>query len=189
MTTIDLDTKKIDLATKKMRQLQKVQLALEKVNEETKKMVYDMATGMSSLEVIQSFNQEVYDFFALLIIITRRLRVDKEYKIDAHNAFFEKAVKTNVSLPIEQFTLIILEFAPDIYTENEQSFLNMYIPDAKLEAGNEFNIIRSEHFKELWKKLNPEDKISLKDKIILLTTYAHTYFYQTIILIQQTSSN
>lgn len=178
----------MDPATKKMLQLQKVQLALEKVNDQTKQMVYDMATGMSSLEVMQSFNQEVYDFFALLINITRRLRVDKEYKIDAHNAFFEKAVKTNVSLPIEQFTLIILEFAPEIYIENEECFMNMYIPDTKLEAGNEFNIIRSEHFKELWKKLNLEDKTSLKDKIILLTTYAHTYFYQTIISIQKQSS-
>ena len=175
-------------AKDKVHQLEKVQQALERVNDGTKEMVLEMAKGMTDLEVIRSFNQEVYDFFAILINVTKRMGVDKEYKIEVHNTFFEKAIKTNVLLPIEQFTLIILEFAPEIYTENEECFLRMSIPDAKLESGNEFNIIRSEHFKKLWLTLSSDDKSNIKDKIILLTTYAHTYFYQTLLAMQKQAS-
>ena len=175
----------VDPATKKLVQLQKIQKALDRVNDDTKQMVLEMAKGMSDLEIMQSFNQEVYDFFFFFFGITRQLGFDREYKIEAHNKLYEKAVKTNVSLPIEQFTMIILEFAPEIYKEDEECFLKMSIPDTKLETGNEFNVIRSEHFKDLWKKMNQPDKNDVKDKIILLTTFAHTYFYKTILSMQK----
>lgn len=85
-----------------------------------------------------------------------------------------------MKLPLDKFTLIILEFANEIYSEEENCFMDMTIPDAKLEVGNEFGLIRSEIFKSLWKILDKNHKQIIKEKIILLTTYAHTYFYKTV---------
>jgi hypothetical protein len=53
--------------------------------------------------------------------------------------------------------------------------------NATLEVGNEFNIVRSDMFKQLWKKLSEEDKTAIKEKMVLLTTLAHVYFYQTVL--------
>jgi hypothetical protein len=174
-----------DKKVAKTKQLKKVEEALDRVNKNTLDYVIQLATGMSNMDIVQSFNQEVYDFFAVLINITKRLKVDREYKIEAYNSFFETAVKTNVMLPIEGFSLRILEYAPEIYSENEECFLNMEIPDGKVQAGDEFNIIRSAEFKLLWKKLNQEDKNVLKEKILLLTTYAHVHFYQSILAVNR----
>jgi hypothetical protein len=61
----------------------------------------------------------------------------------------------------------------------------MYMPDTKLESGNEFNLVRSEMWKNIWKILNKHDKEEIKKKFILLTVYAHCFFYKTILSKQQ----
>ena len=169
------------MPTPNQQKLDKVVNSLEKVSAETKKMVFNMANSMTDMEVVQSFNQTALDLFNLLVQITTRMNKENEYKVGGYKLLFDNAVKLNKKMPIDQFTLVILEFAAEIYDEDENCFLKMTIPDAKLEVGNEFNLIRSEMFKKLWVTLVNKDKSDVKDKVILLTTFAHVYLYQTLL--------
>ena len=159
--------------------LDKVIAALDKVPKETKQMIFDMSCGLTEQEIIQSFNQQTYDFFTCVASIAKKLQ--KEAEADGYRALFDNAVKINKKMPIDKFTLMILEYAAEIYAENEDCFIKMSIPDKNVTIGNEFGIIRSEMFKSLWKILGNEDKTSVKEIIILLTTYAHAYLYKSIL--------
>lgn len=161
--------------------LNKVINNLEKVPLETRQMIFDMSCGMSDLEIIQSFNQQSYDLFTIVAMIVKKLGKDNEFKVVGYRAIFDNAIKINNRLPIDKFTLMILEYAAEIYAEQEDLFLNMKIPDKDVSAGNEFGIIRSEMFKSLWRLLDTQDKTKIKNILIPLTTYAHSYLYKTIL--------
>ena len=62
----------------------------------------------------------------------------------------------------------------------------MTIPDANVKIGNEFSIIRSKVFKDLWKIIDNDDKNDVKGNIILLTTYAHAFLYKQILSTNKT---
>lgn len=163
------------------QQLLNVVESLDKVSGETKQMIYDMANSMNELEIIHSFNQQAHDLFTMMYNITKKIGQEKKYNVVGYKTIFENALKINAKLPIDKFTLLILEFASDIYEENEDCFLNMSLEDTKINVGNEFSIIRSEMFKNLWAVLDQANKNLLKEKIILLTTYAHAYLYKIIL--------
>lgn len=169
MTNNNLDSSKIT----------KVIEALEKVPLETRQMIFGMAHEMSISEIIQSFNQYAFDLFNTLITITKKMKQDKDYKIDGYKKLFEAAIKKDIKLPANRFTLDILMYAPEIYAEEEDCFLGMTIPDANISVNNEFGIIRSEKFKELWKNLIETDKQEIKTNLISLTMYAHAFLYKT----------
>ena len=160
--------------------LNKVIEALGRVNKETQQMIVELSQSMSELAIVNAFNQVALDSFTQFTRITKEMGIEKVYQMGGYKILFENALKMNVKLPIDKFTLIILEFAPEIYSENEDRFLNMHIPDTTVTDGNEFAFIRSEKFKSLWKQLDSSKKKAVKEKIILLTTYAHAFFYKTI---------
>lgn len=163
------------------QQLEIVMQQLEKVNVETKSTIFQMSKGMSEAEIIQSFNQQASYLFNLMIAIIRRLGKESEYQVSGYKYLFDNAIKINAKLPVDKFTLIVLEFAPEIYREDENCFLNMSIPDKKCSVGNEFGLIRSEMFKNLWKIMSKDDRKAIADSVILLTSYAHAYLYKTIL--------
>ena len=162
--------------------LNNVVASLERVPMEIKQSIFDMASNMSEAEIIQNFNQNASDSFNKMIEITTRLQKEKEYNMKGYKVLFDRALKINAKLPVDQFTLIILEYAAEIYAEEEDCFLNMTIPDVKLNVNNQFGFIRSEMFKKLWRVLGNQDKEDLKERIILLTSYAHAYLYKTLLL-------
>lgn len=165
------------------RQLVKVIAALEKVPQETKELIFKMAKKLSEFEIIELFNQQAQDLFNILNTLVKKYTTsknEKEYNMTGYKFLFETALKANIRWPVDKFTLIILEFASEIYAENEDVFLNMSIPNTKVSIGNEFGLIRSEAFKKLWIILNKHDKDILKENVILLTTYAHSYLYKTV---------
>lgn len=166
---------------KNQAQLSNVIESLERVPQETKEMVLNMALSLPELEIIQLFNQQAFDLFGLLISVTKKFGKEKEYNVSGYKMLFINALKINARLPLDKFTLIILEYAAEIYAEEEDCFLNMTIPDTEVKFNNEFGLIRSEMFKKLWVVLNDDDKKLLKDSIILLTTYAHVYLYKTLL--------
>lgn len=172
----------------KQNSLSKVVKALERVSLDTSNMIAGMAKGMTEAEIINHFNQSAKDFFNTTISVTKRMGIAREYGGEAYLAIFENAIKMNGRMPIDKFTMLILEFAPEIYAEDENCFLDMEIPDRNLNemgapvtSDNEFSLIRSEKFKKLWKILSPADKETIKADIILLTTYAHTYFIYSLL--------
>jgi len=154
--------------------------SLKRVNDKTTNIVLDMAKQISKDEVISLFNQAALDFFQTILKITQEMGQEREYGIKGYLKLFETAVGINRGLPIDQFTATILEYAPEIYAEEEDTFLDMDIPDAEIKSGNEFNIIRSGKIKNLWKTGSPENKELVKEKIITVTTWCHVYFIQKI---------
>lgn len=165
--------------------LNNVVAALDRVNDETKQMVFAMSCGMSDVEIIRSFNQQALDAFNMLITITTRMKKENECKVGGYKALFDNAIKINAKLPLDKFTLLILEYAPDIYSDRDDVFLTMPVPETSIKVGNEFSIFRSEMFKELWKKMAPTDRDPVRAKIKLLTIYAHAYLYKTILAINK----
>lgn len=164
--------------------LEKIANALEKVPIDTNNMVMEMAKSMSDTEIIRQFNQYSLDFFGALIEITRSLGKLKECGFEAYNQFLHIAIKTDAKMPIDQFSVVVLEFAPSIYREDEDMFLGMNIPDSQMHgqfANNEFSIIRSDKFKNLWRSLSDAHKEEIKTHVINLTISAHAFFYQNII--------
>ena len=117
--------------------LEKVIKSLEKVNNETKQIIFNMAKNMSELEVIQSFNQNSLDFFNLTTSITTRIGVENECKMGGYKNLYDHTLKLNVKMPIDHYTLIVLEYAAEIYSENEDFFLTKQMGDATLEVGND----------------------------------------------------
>lgn len=160
-------------------QLKKVFESLEKVSSEINEEVKEMALAMSKNEIVTLFNQHANDLFTALLRITMSKNVENEYNVNGQKNLFEKSLKINKQLPLDKFTFIILEFAADIYDGNEEKFLAMDIPDKKVNVNNEFGMIRSEKFKELWKTLASADKIILRDITTSLTTYAHAFFFKS----------
>ncbi len=163
------------------QQIDTVVNALERVHSDTKQMIFELCNGMTEQQVVQTFNQYALDLFSTITIISQNMGKSSEYKFSGYKALFDNAIKINAKLPLEKFTLVILEYAPEIYEENEDCFMKMAIPDTNVKVGNEFNIIRSEVFKLFWKNLSKHEKKLVKETIILMTTYAHAYFYKSLL--------
>lgn len=161
-----------------MEELKTIVNALSQVKPQTTQIIMSLESSMSDMELAQSFNQKALDMFDLVIGITKRLGIESEYKISGYRMLFEQAVKSNVRLPLNNFYKTVLPFAPQIYTENVDYFLNMEISDVEASAENNHVLIRSEPFKRLWKntKITELERSNIKDNIILLTTYSHAYF-------------
>lgn len=169
--------------------LNNVVTSLDKVNDETKSMVFSLSKSMSELEIIQTFNQTAFDTFKLIDTISTKMNKQHECSVKGYKVLFETAIKQNIKIALEKYTLVILEFASEIYKEDEDCFMKMTIPDTKVTVGNEFSIIRSESFKKLWMILNSEDKEDIKNHVILMTTYAHAYLYKTIMKLSHANKN
>lgn len=165
--------------------LKKIVDALQRVPNETNKSILDMATSFNENEIIQLFNQKAYDLFDNLLMITNSINPNNDYKISSYRYLLDTAIKTNAKVPIDQFALAVLDIAPEIYDENEEFILNMQIKDLQVEKQtNEFDIIKSDKFKNIWRKLSSDNRKILKDIIMMLTVYSHAYFYKKMQLIK-----
>ena len=165
------------------KRIDRVIASLHKVKPETDQMIRQIALSFSELEVIKSFNQESLDFFNLVTTISKNTGREDKLKLAGYGNLFQNAIKINVKFPIDNYTLIVLEYADQIYSENEDFFMKKKYGatgSTMVEVGNEFNIVHSDVFKELWKTLTDDDKHKIKGHVVMLTTYAHAYFYQTI---------
>jgi len=160
--------------------MNKVIESLNNVNDNTKQLVYNMASSMNDLEIIKMFNQSSLDFFILTAQITTRMGVEGKYKMGAYKMMYDNTIKINAKMPIDHYTLTVLEYANEIYSENEDFFLKKKLGNAVVEVGNEFNMVSSDMFKNLWVKLEESDKYNIKEKMLVLTTLAHVYFYKTL---------
>lgn len=171
------------MTTNNNERLDNVIKSLDKVPIETRKMTLAMAQNMTEIEIIKSFNQKALDLFNFMIAVTKRLGKEKECSnVKGYKTLFDNALKINAKIPLDKFTLIILEFAAEIYAQDEDCFLKMTIPDTKVNVNNEFGLIRSEMFKELWLASGKRDHDEVSDIVILLTTFAHAYLYKTILM-------
>jgi len=156
--------------------MNKIINALERVDPSTSQNIMELVENMDISEIIFTFNQTTGDLFDLLIKYNNKYNI---INLEGYYTLFKNALKINNRLPIDQFTMIILEYAPEIYANDYDRFLNMNIPDTKVSVGNQFGIIRTDIFKSFWRQLNDTEKSKIKEKLIILTTMAHVYFYKT----------
>lgn len=163
--------------------MERIMTALKRVDVDVNQGILTMINLLTEREIINLFNQSANDFFTTAIDITIQMKIENKFNFSGYKNIFESTLKVNATLPIDKFTIIILEYAPDIYDANEQYFLNMDIPDGEIKTENAFSIIRSSEFKEVWKILSLANKAIIKEKITSLTTYAHAYFYKIIFAI------
>lgn len=174
------------MANTKQEEIAKVITELEKVDAETKQQIYNYASKTSAAAIVQSFNQRACDLFTAMLEIGRQNGWDEEYKIvSGHFLMFNNAIKINMELPLDKFTLLILSYAQDIYSENEDRFLKMPIPDTKVNVNNEFSVIRSKMFQQLWTVITDAERKRISDVIINLTIDAHAYLYKKIMIISR----
>lgn len=162
--------------------LNKIINGLNKVDNETNNDIMKMSKSMNSSEIISNFNQRSLDFFNDVITITKNRNKLKESGFEVYLHFLHQAIKADAKMPIDQFSMVVLEFASAIYDQDENLFLDMHIADSQIEGqfgNNEFSIIKSEKFKNLWRELNQDEKKVIKDHMIDLTISAHAYFFKT----------
>lgn len=158
--------------------LREVAVALSQVEPDILQMMYDSSREMKKVDVIVNFNQKSRDLFALLNEVSRK--TGRDHGLAGYVAMFESALRINRNLPLEKFTLVILKYAPDIYSEREDRFLSMAVPDAEVSVGNAYGVIRSEAFRDIWLSSSKEHQKRIKSCVIDMTSNAHIYFYQTI---------
>lgn len=156
----------------------RVVAALNGVDEKNKQMVRRIANGYTEIEIVTKFNQAGKDFFVLLNRLTSE--AGKDYGVKGYEKLFHHAIGLRKDWPIDKFTLLILQFAPQVYAEDEQFFLDVKIPDQQVRINNEFGIIKTEAFKELWLTTSEQNRNDLKDACLLLVTFAHAYFVKMI---------
>lgn len=159
------------------QRLEEVAAALQRVPQETCQALYDHSRQMTTTDIIRTFNQKSRDLFALLIEIALKNKIPQTIK--SYQMMFENAISVNSKLPIEKFTLVILKYAPEIYTEEEDHFLKMTVPDAQVSVGNAYGIIRSESFRNIWLSADADYQARIKECVVLLTTYAQMYLYKS----------
>ena len=175
-------------ALEREKSLEEVTIELGKTKEEDRNNAIDAAKVLTQDEVIQQFNQSAVKLFTDAYNITVNRGKEREYKIGGYKFLYEKAVKMNKETPIDQFTLIILKYATDIYARNAEKFLKMDIPDEiKLESDkkNEFELIHSAEFKNLWRTLTLIEKDTIISTIVEMTQFAHIFFIQKILEAQK----
>lgn len=164
--------------------LEEVAAELSKTSDADKQNAMDGAQLLTQDEVIEQFNQSAMKLFTNAYNITVKRGKEREYKIGGYKTLYEKAVKMNRATPIDQFTLVILKFATDIYARNADKFLKMDMPsEIKLDGqtDNEFELIHSTEFKNLWRTLNTTEKNTIIENIVDMTQFAHIFFIQKML--------
>jgi hypothetical protein len=156
----------------------KVIESLKNVDKDINDSAITMAKTINETELVDLFNHHTNDFFNTLHTITNVLNVNKECNLHGYHSMFSSTIRVNKKLPIDHFSASILEFANDIYNENEEFFIGMNVPNKQINSGGEFNIIKTDALKNIWKKTNSGQKDIIKEKIISITLYAHAYVYK-----------
>lgn len=139
-------------------------------------MIGKMIEKMPDSVIIQRFNQAAQDFFALLTRFITKTGNPDAYNLRGYVNLFNHAIENRPDWPIDKFTLMILKFAPQVYNEDDDFFVNIEVPETQVKVTNEFGIIRTEMFKQLWLKAPESDRKLVRASCKLLTTYAHAYF-------------
>ena len=158
------------------RRIEEVVAALQRVGPEDTQTAMDIA-GLPKEEIAAIFNDACLKVFRIVGDATQQSPSTKGYytSIKSYENQYKAALLLGVDVPMRQFILVLLKQAPGIYLGNEQGFLDMAMPDAKIASGP-FGVIRCEEFKQLWISLRPDIKDDLRDQITMATTYAHAYF-------------
>jgi hypothetical protein len=161
--------------------LERVLAALERIPKETLDDVLSMADSMTCEETVQKFNNQAKDTFVLLERIATMCNKYEECNIVGNKKLFDHAVKQNADLAVNKFTLVILEYAPEIYAADHECFLKMSIPESELKVADGFSLVKTTMFKEMWVQLSNDFQSEIIDNMILLTMYAHAYLYKTLL--------
>lgn len=163
------------------QQLTVVIAALERVDLAIRQEIYKMSLNMSRDMLVQSFNQRAKDMFSLLERISRACGRYETTDLAANRSLFNTAVTTSPEIAVNKFTLLVLEFAPEIYARDEEAFLKMTIPETDVKTSAGWGVIRSNEFRDMWvHDMTGEMKTQVTELMIRMVTIAQAFLYQTI---------
>lgn len=155
----------------------KIQESLARVPEEYVEIIRSDYMDRSMYELFDIFNTNVNQFFDLAHSIAEKYGVSHEFRFMGYKSLMENTImKMGKRIPIDQFSTIILEFVNEVYNEDENFFLNYEIEEEKIENNEHISIFEINRIKELYGKIENEDKEMIMEKIKTLTIYAHAYF-------------
>ena len=113
-------------------QLQVVVQALERVPRATRQQIYQLSQSAQRADLVTAFNQNARDMFTLLEQISRQCGRYETTKLGSNRMLFDTAIGSHPEIALNKFTLLVLEFAPEIYSRDEEAFLQMTIPTTEI---------------------------------------------------------
>lgn len=122
----------------------------------------------STKDLVKNFNKNLLELVTQLAVIVP----DSEIAKNVSNMKF--AMSSSPKKIIELFVINVLKYKPQIDEGDENFFLNKDYDDiAQMDKDNTRRIFE---FKDIWKKLTPENKQTVIQYMQCLCAHAQTYF-------------
>lgn len=122
------------------------------------------------MELITEFNDK------LLVLIEGLAKATNKKLIINNFGLLKRIINKNPNRPIENFIFYMLPHKPEIDSENENFFLTYEIKTNNLNSSFIKNIFE---FKNIWYKLNDENKSTVKNYMKYLCSISQEYFLLT----------
>jgi hypothetical protein len=122
------------------------------------------------MELITEFNDK------LLVLIEGLAKATNKKLIINNFGLLKRIINKNPNRPIENFIFYMLPHKPEIDSENENFFLTYEIKTKNLNSSFMKNIFE---FKNIWYKLNDENKSTVKNYMKYLCSISQEYFLLT----------
>jgi len=151
--------------------------AIGRTPEKYKILASDIASKNGEDVLAINFNNYGADFLSTMEKLS--YKYNSGIQTATYIRIFNEAKKANILLPIDNGSKTILIFVDKIFNVDVDFFLSMEnkqidVPDNA--SNTNFSFLRSEQFRTMWLKLTSEEQSMLKQKLIVMTTYALAYF-------------
>lgn len=137
-----------------------------------------ISTTYKNADLVSSFNQLAYDILDILkrFVLARNDPSTERFVgyINGKKNKIEASLKVNAFIPINAFTEKALRYLIEIYSEDEDRFMNMEVYDS-----DDSSVDHSD-YKKLWLTLSNDEKQQLVSKIKLATFFSHAFFLARI---------
>jgi len=147
----------------------------------------DDLNKLSKSELLKQFKEIMDSLFTLIIgsikkICPKDKVVEYVNEIEEYNTQYNIAMSASIEFVLREFSLSILEYAPQIYSKDEKFFLQDKTETTDIKGTN----VNLNMMKHLWQNLNNTDNLHIKikatiiDKTIKLTAIGEIYFTKYI---------
>lgn len=160
--------------------LETIRAAIKQISPEINAAVHQMAKTDSKQILTERFNQACRDLLQFLVPLTQKYGVYEESKIATYKMLYEKVSSIDRSIPVEGFINHVLQYAPHVYDEDIEFFMQLELPTTDVNVKGQFTVLMVDVFKSLAKKASPQEMERVVDILTSMTMTAHASFFQMI---------